>query len=151
MPSAWKVAAWAVVLFGLLIGLRTVPASAERWLRALPSEKPHSGAFRWFDVDSVVIDKKSNMVLVHVAAATANVVRTGKVGNWTMWGFECKGRKAFSIGTVGSDGKPAQAPNWRTDPKAVVALDGGSADPAIGAIATRVCGWIDIWPPGNLP
>ena len=142
---------YATALFGALIGLWLTPAEAERWLRALPSEKPHANAFRWFDVDSVVKDKKSGMVLVHLAAESANAIRTGKVGTWTMWGFDCKGQKAFSIGSAGSDGKFAQAANWKTDPKAVVTLNQGTTDPAIGALATRLCGWIDIWPQGALP
>jgi hypothetical protein len=142
---------FSITLVSILIGLGVVPANAERWLRTLPSEKPHSGAYRWFDVDSVVLDKKNGMVLVHLAAATANAVRTGKVGTWTMWGFDCKAQKAFSIGSPGSDGKFAQATNWKTDPKAVVTLNQGATDPAIGALATRVCAWIDIWPPGALP
>jgi hypothetical protein len=49
---------YSVALASIVIVFGVLPANAERWLRTLPSEKPHAGAYKWFDVDSVVRDKK---------------------------------------------------------------------------------------------
>jgi hypothetical protein len=76
---------------------------------------------------------------------------TGKLTSWKLWGFDCKGQKAFTIGSVGADGKFAQTPNWKTDPKAVVALSAGSSEPAVQALGTKLCAWLDSWPQGALP
>ena len=56
-----------------------------------------------------------------------------------------------AIGSVGADGKFAQTPNWKTDPKAVVALSAGPSEPAVQALGTKLCAWLDSWPQGALP
>jgi hypothetical protein len=141
---------YSLALLGALIGLWLLPANAERWLRSVANEKPQAGAYNWFDVDSVVRDKKSGLVVVHAAVATVNAVRGGKIEAWKMWGFDCKAQKAFTIGATGTDGKFALTANWKTDPKAVVPLGAGPSAPATQALATKLCAWIDSWPQGAL-
>lgn len=140
-----------VAAFLGLVLLLLQPAHAERWLRALAGEKPHNqGAYNWFDVDSVVAEKKSGLVLVHAATLTVKAVRAGNIAAWTLWGFDCKGQKAYTIG-ASAGGKFTATANWKTDPKAVVAVGVPKAEPVVDALSNKLCGWRDIWPPGAMP
>ncbi len=137
-----------IAAFVALVVLALQPAHAERWLRALVGEKPHSqGAYNWFDVDSVGVEKKGGLVLAHTATASVKAIRAGSIATWTLWGFDCRGKKAYTIGSAAA-GKFTQTANWKTDPKTVVALDAPKPEPVVSALATRLCGWRDIWPPG---
>jgi hypothetical protein len=139
-------------LLVLFLAAGIVPAEAERWLRALATESPKSGAYDWFDVDSVFHDKTSGLVLTHAVTATVKAIRAGGLTGWTLWGFDCKGQKGFLIGSVGKDGKFAKNANWKTDAKAIVALAPPTKDNAVvAALGTKMCAWADVWPPGAMP
>ena len=138
----------------LVIGLGLSPAGAERWLRVMQKDPAHdrkNDAYHWFDVDTIVRDGKTGFVIARVSFVPVKTVRAGSVGGWTLWAVDCKAQKAYSVGTAGADGKLAKAANWRTDPKTLVTLGAPKADAAVVALATRVCGWIEVWPPGVIP
>jgi hypothetical protein len=138
----------------LLIGLGLSPASAERWLRVMQKDPTHdrkNDAYHWFDVDTIVRDGKTGFVVARVSFVPVKAVRAGSVGGWTLWAVDCKAQKAYTVGTAGADGKLAKTTNWRTDPKTLVTLGTPKADPVVAAVATRVCSWIDVWPPGAIP
>jgi hypothetical protein len=138
-------------VIALVLGLGLLPAHAERWLRSYENDPHKSGAYSWFDVDSIVHDKKSGLILAHAASAAIKAVRGGHVAQWTLWGVDCKGQKAYSIGAAGADGKFVANANWKTDPKMVVVFGPTGGNAAAGAIGGKVCAWLDAWPPGTMP
>jgi len=141
-----------ILALAFLVGMAPAPAHAERWLRVLEKDPHKNGpTYNWFDVDSVVHEKKSGLVLVHVGLLSVKAVKAGNVQNWTLWGVDCAGQKAYNLGATGSDGKVALNTSWKTDPRAVFPFTAQKPDPVVAALGSKVCAWLDAWPPGTMP
>jgi phage-related minor tail protein len=136
--------------FILALGLGLQAAQAERWLRVMASDPNKGGKYGWFDVDSVVVEKTSGLIISRSAVMTVKQLGTGKVTSWHLWGFDCKASKAFRIGSA-AKGVYAQSANWQSDPKAVFATGANGSDRVVAALGGKLCAWSDAWPKGAMP
>jgi hypothetical protein len=62
-------------VIALVLGLGLLPAHAERWLRSYENDPHKGGAYSWFDVNSIVHDKKSGLILTHRARQETSASR----------------------------------------------------------------------------